>query len=312
MTGNGTLISTMTSVSLRHAGNAMSEQMDTIVRYHDVSRTMELERCVFSIVGQSYRPLNIILTTQRFSEDEIEATRSVLAPMIDSDDEVMLTILNWDQAEPADARSELLNLGLRGATGRYLAFLDYDDVLYPEAYELLVSQLKESRAAIAFAAVRIMQLDVYDQYLYTTEEIIPGYRGTGLIDLFRNNFCPLHSYAIDREQMSGDPLFFETTMTMQEDYDWLLRLCAQYQSDFTLINTRIGDYYYKTDGSNTVPTTGGLKGEAQARLDAVITTMEVRRRTTVVSKEVQRSFGISDPNDMATVREVVDRVAKGG
>ena len=117
----------------------MSEQMDTIVRYHDVSRTMELERCVFSIVGQSYRPLNIILTTQRFSEDEIEATRSVLAPMIDSDDEVMLTILNWDQAEPADARSELLNLGLRGATGRYLAFLDYDDVLYPEAYELLVS-----------------------------------------------------------------------------------------------------------------------------------------------------------------------------
>lgn len=290
----------------------MSEQMDTIVRFHDVSRMMELERCVFSLVGQTYRPLNIILATQRFSDSDIERTRAALAGMIDAEDDVTLTILNWNQVEPTDARSELLNLGLRGAKGRYLAFLDYDDVLYPEAYELLVSRLKESRAAIAFAAVRIMQLDVYDRYLYATEEIIPGYRGTGLIDLFRNNFCPLHSYAIDRDQMSGDLLLFETTMTMQEDYDWLLRLCASHLSDFTLVNTRIGDYYYKTDGSNTVPTGGGgLKGEAQARLDTVITTMEVRRRTTVVSEGVQRSLGISDPNEMTTVRDVIDRVTSG-
>lgn len=290
----------------------MSDQMDTIVRYHDVSRTMELERCVFSLVGQSYRPLNIILTTQRFSEEDIESTRAAIAGMIDDEDNVTLTILNWDQAEPEDARSELLNLGLRGATGRYLAFLDYDDVLYPEAYDLLVSQLKVSRAAIAFAAVRIMQLDVYDRYLYTTEEIIPGYRGAGLIDLFRNNFCPLHSYAIDREQMLDAPLFFDAKMTMQEDYDWLLRVCVRYLSDFTLINTRIGDYYYKTDGSNTVPTNGVPTGEARARLDAVITKMEVRRRTTTVSEDVQRSLGISDPNETATVREVIDRVTKGG
>ncbi len=289
----------------------MSDQMDTIVRYHDVSRTMELERCIFSLVGQSYRPLNIILTTQRFSEDEISKTRAALADMIEGEDDVTLTILNWDQAEPEDARSELLNLGLRGATGRYVAFLDYDDVLYPEAYELLVAQLKESRAAIAFASVRIMQLDVYDRYLFATEEIIPGYKGAGLIDLFRNNFCPLHSYAIDREMVADDPLFFEITMTMQEDYDWLLRLCARHLSDFTLINTRVGDYYYKTDGSNTVPNTGGFKGEAQVRFDAVIARIEVRRRTTFVSKEVQRSLEISDPNEMAAIREVVDRVTKG-
>lgn len=302
----------MILASLKRAGNAMSEQMDTVVRFHDVSRLMELERCVFSLVGQSYRPINIILATQRFSESDIEHTRTALAEMIDGEDGVTLTIMNWDQAEPKDARSELLNLGLKNAQGRYLAFLDYDDVLYPEAYELLVSRLKESRAAIAFAAVRIMQLDVYDQFLYSSEEIIPGFRGAGLIDLLRNNFCPLHSYAIDREQMSGEPPMFKATMTMQEDYDWLLRLCALYVSDFTLVNTRIGDYYYKTDGSNTVPGTAKLMREAQARLDAIITAMEVRRRTTVVSEEVQRSLGISDPNEMATVREVIDRVTKGG
>lgn len=289
----------------------MSGQIDTVVRFHDVSRLVELKRCVFSLIGQSYRPLNIILATQRFSENDIHEVRKALAPLIDEEEGVTLSVVNWDRAEPEDARSELLNLGLQSAEGHYLAFLDYDDVLYPEAYELLVSCLKDSAAAIAFAAVRIMRLDVYERYLYATEEIVPGYRGSGLIDLLRNNFCPLHSYVIDRQQMANDPILFDATMTMQEDYDWLLRLCARYTSDFSLVSTRIGDYYYKTDGSNTVPTTGGITDKEQAKLDAVITAMEVQRRMTIVSEAVQRTLGITEPNETATIRDVIDRVKKG-
>ena len=100
-------------------------------------------------------------------------------------------------------------------------------------------------------------------------------------------------------------------MTMQEDYDWLLRLCARYTSDFSLVSTRIGDYYYKTDGSNTVPTTGGITDKEQAKLDAVITAMEVQRRMTIVSEAVQRTLGITEQNETATIRDVIDRVKKG-
>ena len=289
----------------------MSEEIDTVVRFHDVSRLVELKRCVFSLIGQSYRPLNIILTTQRFSENDVYEARQALAPLIDEEEGVTLSVVNWDQAEPQDARSELLNLGLLAARGRYLAFLDYDDVLYPEAYELLVSRLKESTAAIAFAAVRIMRLDVYERYLYTTEEIVPVFRGVALIDLLRNNFCPLHSYVIDRQQMAGGPILFDTTMTMQEDYDWLLRLCARYTSDFSLVKTRIGDYYYKTDGSNTVPTAGVITDKEQTKLDSVITAIEVQRRMTIVSETVQRTLGITEPSETATIRDVIDRVKNG-
>ena len=289
----------------------MSEQIDTVVRFHDVSRLVELKRCVFSLIGQSYRPLKIILTTQRFSENDVYEARQALAPLIDEEEGVTLSVVNWDQAEPQDARSELLNLGLLAARGRYLAFLDYDDVLYPEAYELLVSRLKESTAAIAFAAVRIMRLDVYERYLYTTEEIVPVFRGVALIDLLRNNFCPLHSYVIDRQQMAGGPILFDTTMTMQEDYDWLLRLCARYTSDFSLVKTRIGDYYYKTDGSNTVPTAGVITDKEQTKLDSVITAIEVQRRMTIVSETVQRTLGITEPSETATIRDVIDRVKNG-
>jgi len=74
-------------------------------------------------------------------------------------------IINWQRPEPLDARTELLNLGLNACTGQYVGFLNYDDVLYPEAYELLVDRLVETQAAIAFASVRVMSTDIYGRFI---------------------------------------------------------------------------------------------------------------------------------------------------
>ncbi len=289
----------------------MPETLDTIVRFHDLRRLKELDRCVFSLICQSYRPLNIILAVQRFSQADIDAVRSALSPHVEGEVGVTLEIVNFDKEKPEDARSALLNTGLHAAGGRYLGFLDYDDVLYPEAYELLTSRLQTSGAAIAFASVRVMQLNVYYYFLYGVEELSPFYRGSGLSDLYKSNFCPLHSYLIDRSRADSDTLQFDETMTMQEDYDFLLRFCAVNVSDFAMTDTPIGDYYYKSDGSNTVPTTRGLKGEELARFNAIVTAMEVRRRTTKVSDAVQRSLGIEEPDESATIRKVMDRLKAG-
>lgn len=104
-------------------------------------------------------------------------------------------------------------------------------------------------AAIAFAKVRAMRVDVYDEFFYTKERVIPPFSGSDLLDLFHNNYCPLHSYVIDRSQCPTGMLEFVTGLTMEEDYDVLLRICATFLSDFTLIETDIGDYYCKTDGT---------------------------------------------------------------
>jgi len=289
----------------------MTETLDTIVRFHDLRRLKELDRCIFSLVCQTYRPLNIILAVQRFSKSDIETVRSALGPLLDGEGGVTLEIVNFDKEKPEDARSALLNTGLQAAQGRYVGFLDYDDVLYPEAYELLTSCLKESEAAIAFASVRVMQLGVYYYFLYGVEELNPFYRGSGLLDLYKINFCPLHSYLIDRSVADLATLHFDETMTLQEDYDFLLRFCAANVSDFSLKDTPVGDYYYKSDGSNTVPTEGGLKGEELAKFNVIVAGMEVRRRTTKVSASVQRSLGIQDPDDGATIRRVMDLAASG-
>ena len=287
----------------------MSEQIDTIIRFHDPNRIAELKRCVFSLIGQTYRPLRIVLALQRFNGHQVEAVEKALGPLLEGGDAPQIAIVNLTEPEPADARSLLLNLGVQNATGKYLAFLDYDDVLYPEAYEMMIGRLRDTGAAIAFAKVRVMRVDVYDAFFYTKERVIPPFSGSDLLDLFHNNFCPLHSYVIDRSQVPADMLTFVTSMVLEEDYDVLLRISAAFLSDFALIETDIGDYYYKTDGSNTVPVNGGLQGEARLRfIRDVKTAIETRRRDTIVAPVVQKSLGLRDPHQPRTIRQVLDRL----
>ncbi|MDX2225046.1 MAG: glycosyltransferase family 2 protein [Rhodospirillaceae bacterium] len=299
----------MTRASQRRAGDAVAEHLDVIVRFHDPARLRELNRCVFSLVGQTYRPVRIILALQRFSAADIATTEAALAPLLDGEPDLHLSVINWEHADPADARAVLLNLGLSVAQGRYLAFLDYDDVLYPEAYALLVERLRLTGSAIAFAAVRVMRLEVYRSYFYTAEEVVPTFKGAGLLDLFTTNFCPLHSYVIDRTAIPKAMLTFNSALVMEEDYDLLLRICAAHKSDFALIGTRIGDYYYKTDGSNTVPTQGGIPAAEYDHYRTIRAAIAHRKATTLIAPDVQRALGLAVASAPLTIADAVARMS---
>lgn len=282
-----------------------NKRLDVVVRFHDAHRLQELRRCVFSLVGQRYRPLHVNLVVQRFTAYEVEQTRAALQPFLAMADAPGLTMLNWEHPEPKDARAVLLNHGFRTAEGRYLAVLDYDDVLYPEAYELAVGRLRASDATIVFGSVCIKQIDVYDTFMHAVRKV-PPFAGSSLRDLFVNNFCPIHSYVIDRICVPDQFLFIEPFMTMQEDYDFLLRICAQFPSNFGLLGTDLGEYNYKTDGSNTVPTDGYLSRSELPRFDRVMSFLEQRRRTTPIALEVQRLLGIAQPVPGMTIRDYLD------
>lgn len=281
-----------------------TQQLDCIVRFHDVRRLAELERCIFSLVGQCYRPLNIILVLQRFPDEDAAATEAALAPLLRLPDAPTLSIRNWCEDGVTDARTFLLNHGLDAARGRYLAFLDYDDVLFPEAYDLLVSKLRERKAAIAFASVQVMRTEVHDHFFYMLGPQVPPYKGHDLTDLFESNFCPIHSYVIDRTLVPGDVLRFDSALMIEEDYDLLLKICARFPSDFSLVGTHIGYYIYKTDGSNTVATQNGLDDAKLAVYRDVQAKIRDRKRTTLVSPLVQAGLGLPNPREGLSILDV--------
>ncbi len=290
----------------------IQNQVDCVVRFHDSSRIAELSRCLFSLVGQEYRPLRIVVVTQRFSAQELAKVRAAVAPLFLLPDAPELVFANWVGDQPRDARTELLNLGLSTATGQYIGFLDYDDTLYPEAFTVLVDRLRLTGAAITFAAVRVMQLDVFRQFSYMTEQLQAAFAGEGLLDLFQANFCPIHSYLIERTSLTTGSIKFDTSMTWEEDYDLLLMVCAAHTSDFEARKTVIGDYLFKNDGSNSVPADGIVGAERTLEYERVRAMIEVRRRTTLVSTEVQRQLGIRNPSPSITIRGALSELGRYG
>jgi hypothetical protein len=283
----------------------IAEQVDVIVRFHDVRRLNELDRCIFSLSGQSHRPLSIFLVLQRFSESAIAATQEALSPQLSLPGAPELTIINLEDPTPEDARTVLLNKGLRATRGRYVAFLDYDDLLYPEAYSLLISRLRATDATIVFASVRVVSVQALSQFLYIRKVVEePFGRGKSLVDLFEGNFCPLHSFMLDSSRIDPRELVFDASLTWEEDYDFLLRICARYPADFHLVDRIVGDYYWKDDGSNTVANTAAMK----SGYDKVAARIETRRRTTYVSPRIQKAAGVRVPHESITIRELIDTV----
>jgi len=289
----------------------MENQVDCIVRFHDAKRLYELKRCVFSLVGQKHRPLHIIIAVQRFTDAQVADTRAALAPILSLPNPPTATIRNWESASPNDARTELLNMGLAAATGQYVSFLDYDDVLYPEAYAILMERLKVTGNAIAFATVRVVAADVFPEFIHVAGQKGAHFSGEDLRNLFLANFCPIHSYLIDRSIVSPDILSFDTAITWEEDYDLLLKICAAYPSDFAAVKKTIGDYYYKNDGSNSIPTNGMLNKERALEYERVQDFIEVRRRTTLVAPEVQKQLGMRTISHSLTIRDALNAERDG-
>ncbi|GHD21440.1 glycosyltransferase [Tianweitania populi] len=282
----------------------IANQVDVVVRFHDVSRLAELERCLFSLVGQDYRPLHIILVVQRFSDADIERTYSSLLPLFGLDQAPSFEILNWEHEAPLDARSALINLGISAAKGRFLAFLDFDQALYPEAYRLLVSQLQSAGADIAFAKVRRVEMEAFSSFLHS-RAMLPSAECASLRDLFTGNVCPLHSFMVDRTRIPEQLLFFEPYLMVEEAYDFLLRICAQFRSDFTLARAGIGEYHDRIDSANAQDNVS-VRHEGRILYKHEAAFVEQRRRNTPLSEPVRRALGIVPLQINLSIRDYLD------
>jgi hypothetical protein len=284
----------------------MPEGVDCIVRLHDAKRITELDRCIFSLASQDEQPVRILLVTQRFSQKEQDEVLAALQPLLRTSPQCELELLNYESPSPVDARTGLLNLGLSHCQNRYVGFLDYDDVLYPEAYRLLKKALHSNNAAIAFAGIRVIDVDLHDQWIYGKSVRRAHFSGQGLIDLFQSNFCPIHSYLIDRHKISDQDLRFDEELTIEEDYDLLLRLCAQYKSNFDLLSSQVGDYIFKSDGSNTIHAAG--PNQQSFNYAWVMAQLEVTKSTTTVSPAILEELGIASPQRSLTIRQLLDQI----
>ena len=92
-----------------------------------------LDRCVQSIVNQTYRNLEIILVDDG-SPDNCGAMCDTWAKK-----DERIKVIHKQNGGLSDAR----NAGMASANGAYIGFIDSDDYIAPEMYQLLMERMAD-------------------------------------------------------------------------------------------------------------------------------------------------------------------------
>ncbi len=123
------------------------------------------------------------------------------------------------------------NAAIEKAEGKYIAFLDCDDIWLPEKLEKQVSLLdsnKELGLVYSDSYVIDGNGDLRENaYFYG----IKPFRGNAFNELFQFNFIPMLTVAIRREVLDKVGVF-NPRYEMAEEYDLWLRIAEYYPIDF--------------------------------------------------------------------------------
>jgi hypothetical protein len=232
-----------------------ADYISTILRLHNPERVDRLELALMSLCGQRHACLSPVVVLQDFSEAAEQAVRHIAGRLPWRAETRPPLILNLRGLGSGDHRARLLNAGLQAATGAYIAFLDFDDYLYPHAYSSLIARIASSGKVAAFGTVAIAEINPKSPAGACVSKR-PFPQNGSKYDFFRDNTYPIHSFIMRSDVAKG--VIVPDYFCVLEDYYFLLSTLKDHDWDDELTKAApIAEYIYWTDGSNTIAGTCG-------------------------------------------------------
>jgi len=233
----------------------------TVVRFHDGGDLKLLQRTLLCLAAMTACKVTPLVAAQDLSvaqATDLDALVNFLpwAPGITP------RVQHFTSVNGADIRSLMLNKSLQDVQTRYAAFLDFDDLLMPHAYEWLHGRLHTTGKAIAIARVFDALYDPKSEMLLERNR---NYQyGYSYDDFFTVNVAPLHSFMLDLSKLKVSNLMFFEDQRFLEDYLLLLQLVTRDNTDWNGLaqNIYIGDYVRFTDNRNTLAIADPHRSEA--------------------------------------------------
>lgn len=230
-----------------------NEILSVIIRCHKEERLSFLDEALFSLAIQDWQNLEVIVVLQNGTEKFKNRVKNLIEKQpFHQNCTFQIEIVEIPPG--VDGRSTLLTHGIKIAKGRYLAFLDDDDVVYQHGYKTLIEQLATSEAIMAVGGCRTARVKKDFGNCYIEVKETPFTWGRNRLDLLKDNFIPIHAYVIDRNRVDDSDLYFDDKFPPLEDYEFLLRLNSKYEFDFSKLDTVVCEY--RLHGSNSLPVYG--------------------------------------------------------
>jgi len=200
------------------------------------NRPDSLAETIQSVVDQTYSRLEIIV----INDGGIDVSNT-LNPF-KTKREVKYIKHDHNKGLPA-AR----NTGIRFASGKYIAYLDDDDIFYPWHLDVLTNFLENSEFKVAFTeACRAYQTKENGKYVITKRDT-PYAMDFNEDQILMNNIMPVICVMHDKSCLDEVGLFDES-LSSHEDWDLWIRMSRKFK--FAHIKELTCEFRCRNDGTN--------------------------------------------------------------
>jgi glycosyltransferase involved in cell wall biosynthesis len=190
-----------------------------------------LIKAIQSVINQTYKNWELIIV----DDGSTDQTRQIVEEFQKKDSRIKYFFQN------NKGQGAARNLGIKNASGNYIAFLDSDDEFFENKLERVISHFEKDKN-IGFIYTDAI---IIGDYLYKKRrsEIVTPYSGGIYIKLLFNNFITTSTVIVKREVLQNCGLFDESDLLRNfEDYDLWLRIAKKYKIEY--IPEVLTKYYF--------------------------------------------------------------------
>lgn len=194
-----------------------------------------IDRCIESIIKQTYTNLEIILVNDGSVDDSLNKCYEL------AQKDNRICVINQSNGGVSSAR----NSGLEKASGKYITFVDGDDVISPNMISLLINQFNSDE--IQLSCCRTKKINVYDcefpekNIIFSQSKVDDCYKRL-LLEKFDMSACgKLYSKSV-----IGD-IRFEVGKKINEDKFFLFEYLFYSEGSVAYTNEQLYGYYERED-----------------------------------------------------------------
>ena len=203
-------------------------------------------RCLESISNQTYKNLEVIVVDDGSSDN----TGKLADEFASKDDRFI--VIHKENRGVSSAR----NKGIDVANGDFIGFIDGDDIIECDMYEMLVNNLVKYEADISHCGYKLIDKD-NETVFYGTNKVIIQDRKRGLVDLFEGTLIePSLCNKIFKKSIVKD-IRLDESIKINEDLYFNILLFDR--SNRSVFEDKAKYYYVKRENSATTSNVNNIR-----------------------------------------------------